>query len=61
MIILVTSPSIQYATAQKLLAVPAYQQQLPTYKVSPTAATSYTTAYVQPTAISPVKVNIFEF
>lgn len=58
MTISVTSPSIQYATAQKLVAVPAYQQQ---YKVSPTAGTTYTNAYVQPTAISPIKVNTFEF
>lgn len=53
----------QYANAQKLIALPAYhQQQTQAYKtiVAPTtstAASSYTAAYVQPTAISPVKVR----
>lgn len=53
----------QYTNAQKLVALPAYhQQQTQAYKtvVAPTTSTSassYTAAYVQPTAISPVKVR----
>lgn len=55
------APSIQYATAQKLFALPAYQQSVPAYKIAPTAPTAaaaqYTAAYVQPNQISPYKVN----
>lgn len=52
----------QYTNAQKLVALPAYHQQTQAYKtiVAPTPSTtasSYTAAYVQPTAISPIKVR----
>lgn len=51
--------SVNYATAQKLVAVPYTQAYRPI--VPPTAATSsassYTNAYVHPTGIAPVKVK----
>lgn len=50
-----------YANAQKLVALPAYQQQTQAYKTfvgpSTNQASPYTAAYVQPTAISALKVN----
>lgn len=54
------SAPLNYASAQKLVAVPAYTQASYRPYVSPTAATAasaYTNAYVQPTGISPVKVS----
>lgn len=53
--------SLNYATAQKLVAVPSYTQayRAPIPFMTPTAATTpsaYTAAYVQPTGIAPVKV-----
>lgn len=50
---------MNYATAQKLVAVPNYTQAAYRPFVPPTAATAasaYTNAYVQPTGIAPVKV-----
>ncbi|XP_031626817.1 signaling mucin HKR1-like [Contarinia nasturtii] len=52
---------LNYATAQKLVAVPSYTQAAYRPYVSPTAATAataYTNAYVQPTGISPVKYTL---
>lgn len=50
---------LNYATAQKLYAVPSYTQAYRSV-VAPTAATTaspYTSAYIQPTGSSPVKVK----
>lgn len=54
------NPGLNYATAQKLVAVPAYTQAA--YRpfvapTAPTAASTYTNAYVQPTGSAPVKVK----
>lgn len=51
---------LNYATAQKLVAVPTYTQATYRPVVPPTAATAataYTNAYAQPTGIAPVKVR----
>lgn len=51
---------LNYANAQKLVAVPTFTQATYRPMVSPTAATSqsaYTNAYVQPTGIAPIKVR----
>lgn len=56
------NPGLNYATAQKLVAVPAYTQAAYRPLVAPTAATAasaYTNAYVQPTGVAPVKVCNF--
>lgn len=51
---------LNYATGQKLFAVPSYTQAYRSV-VAPTAATSsaasYTSAYIQPTGSAPVKVH----
>lgn len=47
-----------YANAQKLVALPGYQQAYKTFVTpSQNAASAYTAAYVQPTAISALKVR----
>lgn len=54
------NPGLNYATAQKLVAVPYTQAAYRPY-VAPTpatAASSYTNAYVQPTGVAPVKVKM---
>lgn len=52
---------VNYATAQKLVAVPAYTQANYRPYVPPTAATAasaYTNAaYIQPTGSAPIKVQ----
>lgn len=51
---------VNYATAQKLVAVPAYTQANYRPYVPPTAATaasSFGNAYIQPTGSAPIKVS----